>query len=110
MEKKSSDLEFVSIYVTFANEEEAKSIGRILVEERLVACCNIIPNLVSIYHWKDRLEESQETLVFFKTTKDRAAKTTKKIQELHSYEVPCILILPILEGNQPYLDWIRNSL
>ncbi|TGK85595.1 divalent-cation tolerance protein CutA [Leptospira bourretii] len=102
--------EYYTVYVTFASEEEAKQIAKVVVTDRLAACANIIKGMQSVYIWNSVLEESEETVGLFKTTKDKSKVLVQRIKELHSYDTPCIVIWPIVSGNPDYLDWIRNSL
>ncbi|MBM9548973.1 divalent-cation tolerance protein CutA [Leptospira sp. 201903074] len=102
--------EFSTVYVTFSSEEEAKKIAKIVITERLAACANIVKGMDSIYIWKDLLEESKEVVCLFKTTSEKAELLMQRIKELHSYEIPCIVLWPIVSGNPDYLDWVRNSL
>lgn len=97
------------IYVTCSSKEEAESIGRTLVEERLVACVNIIDSSKSIYRWKGKIEAEKEAILFAKTTEERVPALIERVKELHSYECPCIVVLPILEGNKQYLEWMSES-
>ncbi len=99
------------VYVTTENRDEAKKIGTTIVKEKLAACANIIDGMESIYHWKDKIETSKECILILKTSYSNVAKMTRRIKELHSYEVPCVISLNIAEqeGNPEYLNWIRDS-
>lgn len=99
---------YCSIYITTGDEDEARRIGRTLVEERLVACVNILP-IKSIYRWKGKIEEEGEAAMFLKTRAELAERVIERVKELHSYEVPCIVSLPIEKGNPDYLKWIEES-
>lgn len=96
------------IYITTKDEEEAEKIGRALVEEKLAACVNIHP-IKSIYRWKGEIVEESETAMFVKTKAELVNEVIKRVKELHSYEVPCIVSLPIEEGYPDYLKWIKDS-
>lgn len=96
------------IYITTRDEEEAKKIGRALVEEKLAACVNIHP-IKSIYRWEGEIVEESETAMFVKTKTELANEVIKRVKELHSYEVPCIVSLPIEKGYPAYLKWIKDS-
>ena len=88
--------------------DEAKSIGRVLVEERLAACVNIFP-ITSIYRWKDNIEEAGEFVMLVKTVTGKVKDIEKRVKQLHSYEVPCIISFKMDSGSEDYLDWIRES-
>ncbi|MFC1904443.1 divalent-cation tolerance protein CutA [Chloroflexota bacterium] len=101
-------MQYHLIYVTTQDEAEAREIGRTLVEERLAACVNIFP-IKSIYRWQGTIEEAGEVAMFIKTRAELADKIIKRVKELHSYEVPCIVSLPIEKGYPDYLKWIEES-
>lgn len=96
------------IYITTRDEEEAKKIGRALVEEKLAACVNIHP-IKSIYRWEGEIVEESEMAMFVKTKAALVDEVIKRVKELHSYEVPCIVSLPIEKGCPDYLKWIKDS-
>lgn len=100
---------FVSIYITAPDQKEAEKIGETVVRERLAACANIIPNMRSVYWWNDRLEKSDETVLILKTTEENAEAIIRRVKELHSYENPCIVALPIIKGSREYLKWIKEE-
>ncbi|MCK5458959.1 MAG: divalent-cation tolerance protein CutA [Thermoplasmatales archaeon] len=97
------------IYSTTGSVEEARKIARILVEEKLVACVNIIPKIESIYRWQGKIEEDNECILLAKTTDKNVDKTIQRIKELHSYDVPDIVSFPITKGLKGYLDWIKDE-
>jgi len=97
------------VLTTASSKEEARRLAKTLVELRLAACVNIVPNISSIYRWKEKVEESQEFLLLMKTTESAIRKLRDAIQELHSYEVPECIVLPIEGGSAPYLKWIDES-
>ena len=97
------------IYSTLPGEEAARSIGETLVKERLAACVNIIPGMRSIYEWKGKLEHDAEVVLIAKTMPERADALAARLAELHPYEVPAILRLPVMEVNTAYLDWLRRQ-
>jgi len=101
-------MQYHSIYITTKDEEEAKRIGKTLVEEKLAACVNIHP-IKSIYRWGGGIEEEEETALLVKTKAELADEVIERVKELHSYEVPCIVSLPIEKGNPDYLKWIKES-
>ncbi len=100
------------IYITTSNKEEARKIGRKLVEERLAACVNIIDGMESIYRWEGKVHEAAECVLIAKTHYSKVKKLTERVKELHSYSCPCIVSMTITEdeGNKEYLDWlVRDS-
>lgn len=101
--------QFALLYVTAENREEALSIGRELVEERVVACANVLDGMTSIYHWKDTVDQADEAVLLLKTRQELVPRVIDRIQELHSYDCPCILELPIRSGNPGFLQWITDE-
>jgi periplasmic divalent cation tolerance protein len=97
------------IYSTTGSIEEARKIARILVEEKLVACVNIIPKIESIYRWKGNIEEENESVLLAKTTDKNIDNAIQRIKELHSYDVPDIVAIPITHGFKEYLDWVEEE-
>lgn len=97
------------VFVMAANEDEAAKIARALVEERLAACVNILGPIRSIYRWRGAIEDAREHLLMIKSRARLFSKIERKVRELHSYEVPEIIALPIARGSKPYLDWIFES-
>lgn len=98
------------VLTTAANPEEARVLGRTFVDEQLAACATLIPAVESIYRWKGAIESSAETMVLLKTDVDRLAALETRLRQLHSYDVPEFLVLPIETGSRAYLDWMRESL
>jgi len=99
---------FSIIYITAGSMDEAKSIGRTLVEERLAACANIFP-INSIFRWKDNIEEAEEFGIIVKTKTDRVKDIENTVKQIHSYEVPCVVSFEIGSGSEDYLKWIGES-
>jgi periplasmic divalent cation tolerance protein len=97
------------IYVTASNAEEAKEIGRALVEERLVACANVLPSMIPIFWWEGRVQEGAEAVLLAKTRKDLTERVIAFVEEQHSYDTPAILALPIEAGHPPFLAWIDDE-
>ena len=97
------------VYITAVSLEEAKNIGRKLVEQNLVACVNLLENMTSIYKWEDKFEEDQEVVMIGKTRKTLMPKLIETVNSLHSYDCPCILELPIQGGNPEFLSWIKTE-
>jgi periplasmic divalent cation tolerance protein len=98
----------IIVFITASSEEEAAKIARALVEARLAGCVNIIKNIRSIYSWQGKIEDEPEVLMIVKTQKSLFDSLTKKVEELHSYTVPEIIVLPIVEGSKDYLKWLRE--
>jgi periplasmic divalent cation tolerance protein len=96
-------------YVTCRDEAEAERIGRLLVEERLAACVNLIPGMRSLYRWQGVIEEAREVVLLAKTTAPRAEALTARVKALHGYSCPCVLLLEIAGGSPDYLAWLRGS-
>ena len=97
------------VLTTTSSQEEGRRIANALVERRLAACVNILPQIDSIYRWKEKVEEAQEFLLLIKTTESAVESLRDAIQELHSYEVPECIVLPIESGSEKYLGWIDES-
>ena len=100
--------EAVVVLCTFPNAAKAAEIARMLVGEKLAACMNIA-EVRSIYAWKDAIEDEPEALGVIKTTVDRFAALKTRIVELHPYDVPEVIALPIADGHAPYLAWLVAS-
>jgi periplasmic divalent cation tolerance protein len=96
----------VSVYAIFADEAEAERIGRVMVEERLAACVNILGPIRSIYSWNNEIETANEVAAIFKTSAARADTLMTRIAELHSYDVPCVAIWPVEKILGPYSDYV----
>lgn len=93
---------------TFPDAGLARSVARQLVERKLVACANIGGPMQSIYHWQGKIEESEEIMVFFKTTRERFSEFGQALRALHPYEVPEIVAVPICAGLPEYLGWVED--
>ncbi|OEJ64625.1 divalent-cation tolerance protein CutA [Magnetovibrio blakemorei] len=97
------------IYVTAPNREAALDLARTLVKERLVACANVMDGVQSVYWWEGGIVEDAEAVVVFKTQKSLVPQLTRRIQDLHSYDCPCIVALDIQDGNPDFLRWIVHE-
>jgi periplasmic divalent cation tolerance protein len=93
-------------YVTAPSRDQALAIGRTLVAERLAAGANVIDGAASVYWWQGRLEEAAEAVLILKTRAELIEPLTTRIKDLHAYECPCVVALPVAAGNRDYLDWI----
>lgn len=96
-------------YITAQNRDEALRIGKALVEARLAACINILGEVQSVYWWKGRMEESRECGLLAKTDSTMTEALIDKVKELHSYEVPGVVVWPLAAGNPDYLGWIERE-
>lgn len=96
------------VLVTGPTPESLESIARTLIEERLIACANILPTVRSIYRWEGAVEETPEALAIFKTTGGRVDALERRIAELHPYDVPEILAVDVAGGSEAYLAWVRG--
>lgn len=96
------------VFIT-APEGEAPGLARALVGERLAACVNLIPGVTSVYRWESQIQEDSETLLVAKTTEEGVEPLTRRVRELHSYEVPEVVVLPVVGGLAQYLDWVRGE-
>jgi periplasmic divalent cation tolerance protein len=99
----------VVVLVTTSSKAEAEKIGDALVAENLIACASIVDSVQSIFRWEAKLCRETETLMILKTVKPRLDAVAKKITQLHSYDVPEIIALPIVGGSPDYLDWVRQE-
>ncbi|MEP9349382.1 divalent-cation tolerance protein CutA [Xanthobacter sp. KR7-225] len=99
-------MEYRLVYTTFPDRAAAEDAARALLEQRLVACANILPGMVSIYRWEGKTERAEEAVMLLKTTAARAAAVVEAVAARHPYEVPAILVLPVDGGGAPFLAWI----
>ena len=97
------------ILVTAVNQKEARRIGKGMVDAKLAACANIIPGIQSIYRWKGKVVKAQEVLIILKSTRPRYRALEKAIKAMHSYETPEIIALPVKDGLDRYIGWVRNE-
>ncbi len=104
------ELRFCVVLATCATLEEARKIARGVVEKRLAACVNIVTHAVeSFYAWEGKLENSSEYLLMMKTTDERVEELQKEVLNLHSYDTPEFIVLPIVGGSEEYLKWLEDS-
>jgi periplasmic divalent cation tolerance protein len=99
----------VSVYATFSDLDEAKRIGRALVEERLAACINILGSCTSFYRWQGKIEQAEEVAALFKTGADTAPRLIERLAELHSYEVPAAVVWPVERTLPAYQAWVLDE-
>jgi periplasmic divalent cation tolerance protein len=95
--------------VTCGSSGEAERLANALLEERLVACVNIAGRIRSLYHWQGAVARESESLLLMKTCRERFDQLSRRVKELHSYEVPEVIAMPIMVGNPDYLEWITES-
>ena len=106
---KKSTAQVLVILVTAINQEEAVRIGEGMVNAKLAACANIIPEIQSIYRWEGKVVKTQEVLLILKSTKPRYRALEKAIKAMHTYETPEIIALPVKEGLDQYIEWVRSE-
>lgn len=105
----ADDTSAMLLYVTAANEDDAARIGRALVEEHLCACANVIGPVRSFYRWEGKIQDDHEAVLIAKTVAAQVEAATKRIKELHTYQVPCVVALPIQGGNAAFLEWVATE-
>lgn len=101
---------FIMVYVTIESKTEAEKIAQNLLEEHLIACANILGPVSSHFHWKEKIDSAEEFLMILKSRVDLFAVLEQRVRALHSYEVPEILAVPIVEGSKGYFDWMNSVL
>jgi periplasmic divalent cation tolerance protein len=101
---------YILILVTTKDKQEAEKITKALLNERLIACGNIINPVTSFFHWSGKINKAEECLIVMKSRMDLFAQVAERVKGLHSYEVPEILALPIVDGSKAYFDWMGGIL
>ena len=99
----------IVVFITSANRQEAEKIARLLVKEKLAACVQIMPEIISFYRWQEEIIEDKELLLLCKTTAEKFVELEKTVRANHSYEIPEIIAVPAALGSERYLNWIRKS-
>ena len=99
----------VMVYMTAENLDQARTIARVVIENRLAACVNVLDGMRSMYHWEGRIEESREVVVLAKTREELLPEFIRRVREVHTYECPCIVSWPLTGGHQAFLDWIGQE-
>ncbi len=102
--------DFIIVLVTTKDKAEADKISQTLLAEKLIACANIISPVASCFLWQDKIDSAEECLAVMKTHKDLFAELAMRVKALHSYEVPEVLALPVVDGSGEYLAWMRSVL
>ena len=97
------------LYVTAKGADQARELARALLDQRLIACANILPQMESIYRWNGEVQNDREAVLILKTSAPLVARATEAVLKLHSYETPCVLELKIESGAQGYLNWLMNE-
>jgi periplasmic divalent cation tolerance protein len=100
----------IVVLTTCDSEKQASDLARSLVEQHHAACVNILPGVRSIYRWKDQVEDGSEWLLVIKSRRDHFPALRAAIEKLHTYEVPELIALPVVEGSEPYLAWLDREL
>jgi len=100
----------IVVFITAPNYDEASRLANLLVDERLAACVQILPQMESVYRWQGKIERQQEILLIVKSVVAKFDELEKRIREAHSYDTPEIVALPINRGSQPYLEWLSASI
>jgi periplasmic divalent cation tolerance protein len=107
---KNSKIMHIVIFITTSNKKEAKHIAQQLIKSKLAACVNITDKIESLFRWQGKVDQAKETLLIIKSRKEKLARIIKAVKSLHSYEVPEIIALPVIDGYKPYLNWINDSI
>lgn len=102
--------DFIIVLVTTKDKAEAEKISQVLLSEKLIACANIISPVASCFSWKGKIDRTEECLVVMKSRLDLFGEVSARVKALHSYEVPEVLGLPVIEGSRDYLDWMNANL
>ena len=99
----------ISVYITCKDNKEAEKISKRLLKKRLIACANLFP-IKSFYWWKEKINEDNEVAIIAKTDMTNFEEIKREVKKVHSYEIPCIVSWKIEQGNEDYLDWIKEEL
>ena len=100
---------YIVVLVTAADDDEARLIAKVLLEQKKAACVNIMSGIVSLFWWQDKIDQASESLLVIKTGKSLLDEVVAMVKEMHSYENPEIIALPIAGGSSRYLDWIDKE-
>jgi len=100
--------EYIVVYITAASKTQAMDIANRLVEEKLAACASIVDNVTSVFRWNNAVDIAQEAQIIVKTRRELFSLLVNRVKQLHSYQVPEIIALPIVAGSDDYLSWIKN--
>jgi len=103
------ELAYIVLFITTSNSEEAYKIAEVLLNQRKAACVNIVPGVSSLFWWQDKIDSAQESLLIVKTKASLLPEIIGLVKGIHSYDIPEIIALPIVGGNQDYLEWIGKE-
>ena len=104
-----AEIRFIVVLTTIGTEEEAVKLAQSLLERKLVACVNVVPSVRSLYWWNGKVEDDKEQLLLLKTRAELASTLTDAVVELHPYDVPELLCLPVVAGSDSYLAWLAEN-
>lgn len=99
----------ILIYITTSNQEEAKTLSKILLDKKLIACSNILSQMNSFYSWEGKIESSQECILLLKSFQEKYRSIEEVVLANHSYEIPCLITLKLESVNKAYLDWMKSQ-
>jgi len=102
--------DFLVVFVTVGGEEQARSMARTLVEEKLAACVNVLNGVQSYFSWEGKVDEASEALLMIKTRRDCFSRLSKRVEALHTYDVCEVIAFDMVDGNPSYLEWMTKSL
>lgn len=103
-------MQFVFTYIPTSSKKEAEKIGRILIKEKLAGCVNILDGVTSIFPWENKIQKTKEVVLLVKTKKSLVSKVSKRVEELHSYDCPCIAVLPVDFASRDYEKWLKKEI
>ena len=96
-------------YITTATRDDALRIAHALLEERLIACANVLDGMISVYRWEGQIREDREAVLILKSRTDLTERVTARVSDLHAYQCPCVEWWPAASGNPDYLSWVENE-
>ena len=106
---RTDRVDAIVVLTTVGSEERALTIARALIEDRLAACVNVLPEMTSVYRWEEAVQEDRERQLIIKTTRQALDAVRERVHALHGYDLPEFLVLPIASGSERYLRWIDES-
>jgi len=102
-------MSLVLCYITAHDHKEATTLAQKLLSEKLAACVNMMPNMISMYMWDGAIADEHETLMIVKTKQELVPELMARVKQLTTYEVPCVLVVPVLDAYKPYADWLLTN-